>query len=811
MHLRHFIALLTLLFIVDGAFAQPPRGERREGFGGRISGRVVDDVSGKPVEYANVVVYAQRDSSQLYGAAADSDGRFEITGVRPGRFFAKISFIGFEDKKIDGIALGRTKRELDLGNVRLARTEIMLEGAEVAVEKPLVEFQIDKKVINVDKELTSVSGAATDVLENAPSVNVDIEGNVSLRGSSSFTVMVNNVPSLMDPNDVLQQIPASSIENIEIITNPSVKFEPDGVSGIINIILKENKFSGVSGIIDANAGLHDRYGGDFFVSFRDSWYSFTLGADYNRRNWPGTETERSVTTLPDRTLYVNTSGDRSHSGERMGVRGSGEFSLTEKDVVNLGIRIGSRSHEHSSELDFVEWEDPAGDAEEYTSKNPSGRSGDFYSGNFAYFHQFAGKDHTLIAKFDYGTRGGDEESISELYNGAGAMVEGRKTTEKGPGYRINMELEYRKPFSEESKFEAGYDGSIKNSEDETEYYEFDLQADRYVLQPEYSHLSIYTRDTRALWSQYSNKFNRLGIQIGLRGEYTYRVTETDGKGDFKIDRWDYFPSLHSSFELNDRNQIMASYTRRIDRPRGWHLEPFETWMDPYNVRVGNPNLKPEYIDSYELGYQYMLSRFNTFTAEAFYRRTENKIERVRSVYSENITLNSTENVGEDRSLGAEFSLNLSLFKFWTARLFYDLFHYKVEGELYGRDFSRESFTWNVRFNNDFKLGEKMRVQFSGGYRSPSVRAQSETEGSFMSSLALRYEFIKNVLSSTLQIRDVFDTGKRESTTTGENYEKYSLFERESPFVTLTLTYNFNNFKKERNGRNGDDEFEMEDF
>ncbi len=244
---------------------------------------------------------------------------------------------------------------------------------------------------------------------------------------------------------------------------------------------------------------------------------------------------------------------------------------------------------------------------------------------------------------------------------------------------------------------------------------YNLANKTYVLQPKFSHDVTYERNIHALYTLAKGEYSNLGYQFGLRGEYTYRDIILEGTGEtFNIDRWDYFPSLHISYTLADKNQFLASYSRRIDRPRGWSLEPFLTWSDAYNVRSGNPGLKPEYIDSYELGYQRDLGD-NSFSAELYYRRTVNQIERIRSLYKENIMLSTFENVGTDYAIGTELMLNTQLFKWWESDVTGNFFDYRVTGKYNSKSFDRHSFTWSMRWNNIFNITKSTRLQLNPSY------------------------------------------------------------------------------------------------
>jgi hypothetical protein len=294
----------------------------------------------------------------------------------------------------------------------------------------------------------------------------------------------------------------------------------------------------------------------------------------------------------------------------------------------------------------------------------------------------------------------------------------------------------------------------------------------------------------------------------MRGEYQYRFIELlEGNEEFTIDQWDFFPSAHVSYQFPDEHEIMASYTRRIDRPRGWHLEPFETWIDAYNVRAGNPELIPEYIDSYELGYQKHVGR-NLFSLEGYYRVTHNKIERVRSVYDANVILHSVENVGNDYAFGAEAMLEWDLSKWLNLNVSGDVYQYRIEGVLDDEEFSRESFNWNTRLNTTFRFTKSTRLQVNGIYHSPSVSSQGRREGFYTTNAAIRQDLWNRKLAVTLQLRDILGTAKHEFISEGSGFTSYTEFSRKSPVIIMAVAFNFNRYRPER--RRGDQQEEFED-
>jgi outer membrane cobalamin receptor len=796
MVMRRWIGIIVLgaLLIAVSLYSQP-FGSRDFG-GGIIRGRVVDSELQIPIEYVNIVLFVKANNKQLTGTITDKDGYFALKGIGPGTYRMSVMFMGYHSKQIDPVELKPGQMEIDLGTISLKQALIALEGVEVVEEKPAIEFKIDKKVINVSKQYTAISGTAVDVLENVPSVSVDIEGNVSLRGSENFTVLIDGKPTVLEPNEVLQQIPAGTIEDIEIITNPSAKYDPEGISGIINIITKKKKLSGISGIMNANGGLNDKYGGDLLLNVRREKYNISFGGDYNRRFHPGEYRMENRTFQQDTTSFVTSSGESDFRRRMYGGKLGIDLYLGSRDALSTGFRYGDREMERVSVTDFDEWTEPGDSHDLYISNGGWERGGYFYSGSIDYRHTFS-KQHDLSGQLILSRRTGDEESFDELMTMTDSITNGQRSKEEGPGSHIRAKLDYVVPIRENDKFETGLQSRFRWSEDIFHLFEYDSLSQQYEYRPEFSHETSYDRTIHSLYSIYAGELGPFGYQGGVRGEYTYRFIELVGEDqEFGIDRWDVFPTVHGSYEFSKGNQVMASYTRRIDRPRGWFLEPFLTWSDAYNVRQGNPDLRPEYIDSYEMGYQKYVGR-NSISAEAYYRVTHNKIERIRSVYQPNVILHTIDNVGTDYALGTEAMLNLELFKLWSLSLMGNIYDYRVEGESGGQDFSQESFNWSARFNNTWKLGNSTRLQFSGMYRSPSVSSQGKRDGFFFSSAAIKQNIFSKNLTATLSIRDLFGTGKHDYTSEGVDFYSRSEFSRESQVFMLTLTYNFNNYKPEK--------------
>ena len=800
-----YYSLIIVLFATTLISAQ------QSNTAGSISGRVFDANDGSLIIYANVVLLSAKDTSQVKGTTTDNEGKFVLGSIAFGSYLLDVQFVGYEKKRIY-VTLSASMKNIELGRINLKPSSVELKDVVVEGQKPPLSYEIDKKVIDVDQMQTVTSGNAADVLENIPSVSVDIDGNVSLRGSSNFTVLIDGRPSVMDAQDALQQIPASAIKSIELMTNPSAKYDAEGNAGIINIKLKKDNNLGFSGIVNANTGLNNKYGGGFITQYKTPSLNYNFSINYNKRTYPGTSTQEQQFLISGNNSYLNSDGTRNRNRNSFGLRGGLDFNLGENNIMSLGARYGSRSGGNNSDLNYAGWSDSNPQPDFYYSANHRERSGSYYAVNLNYDRKFEDEGHSLTAEFFVSHNNSDELTLSaETQNGS--QISGKKTTETGPSTRYRSKIDFSLPLGGKSKFETGSQGEIRLSEDGNNYYEYNTVTSNYEFQPIFSNTTNYNRSELAFYSIYSNEWGNLGFQGGVRGEYTYRTIDlTANNQSFSIDRWDFFPTLHSSYKFEGGSQLMASYTRRIDRPRGWQLEPFDTWTDANNVRHGNPALQPEFIDSYEFGFQTFIGKIS-FSNDFYYKVSHNKVEHVRSAYSDNVTLNTFENVGQDYSTGTEFMLIFDpIVKVWNVNLTGDVYDYRINGVILNQSYENKSFNWSTRFSNKVTITNSTSLEVNVRYNSPTVSSQGRREGYFRTDAAIKKDFMNKRLSLTLQVRDLFKTGKWEFTSQGADYFSYNHFTREAPSVMLNIKFNFNNYEaeKQRNG-NGDGGEEPQQF
>jgi outer membrane receptor protein involved in Fe transport len=801
--------LIILSFLIHSqAFTQQPGG--RQDFSGLpaegiLTGHVVDKADGLPMEYVNIVVFSMRDSSMVNGIITSSDGRFRLENIPYGRHYGIANFIGYDKMVIPDIRITPKQKEVDLGTVFLSPASAELEGVEVTAERVHVEYKIDKKVINVGQDLMAAGNTAIEVLENTPSIQVDIEGNVTLRGSSNFTVLIDGRPSVLTGSDALQQIPASTIDQIEIITNPSARYDPDGVGGIINVVLKKQRRSGINGVVNLSVGSKNKYRGDILLNYRTGKWNVYGGFDYNHFEFSMRGRNEYESYMTDTVFNRHTDFRGNMNRKGYGIKGGADFFLNDKNTFTLSGRYGGFEFNRTMRSSRQLFYEPASTHQYSRSVSTMNRGSDFYELNLGHTLKFDNKGHQLDFLAFFSNRDGDNTQDQENYltdPGWNIMDDSPdilRITEDSDDLGIRLKLDYTRPFGQEGKVEAGYQSRFDKQHETYDYYDWNHDQGLWIENPAFVSESDFIRNIHSLYGIFANTSGSFGYQAGLRGEYTDRRIENLLSPEvYIIDRFDLFPTLHLSRKFEREHQVMASYGRRINRPRGRELDPFIHYFDPYHVRQGNPSLEPEYIDSYELSYQKRL-RTGFVSFETYYRINKNKITRIQRQWEDGIVLQTFQNLNRDFSLGAELMVNLSVTKWLDLNGSVNLYDYRLEGNVEEVNVSAGSTNLDGRFNGTIKLPADFRGQLTFIYRGPTVTAQGESKDFFMTNIAIRKDFFNRRMNAILSVRDLFSTGKRESITEGIGFYSYDYFKRESPVVNLSLSYIINNYKRQRDG------------
>lgn len=771
---------------------------------GYIKGYVFDPDVNQPLEYATISILNSANDSIINGTITNESGFFKIKGIKSGKYKVNISFIGYESKSIDNVNIQTRNLNIDLGKIFLKTQSENLGEAVVVSDQSTMTYKIDRKVINVGQLDISESGSAVDILENYPSVTVEIDGSVSLRGSGSFTVLIDNKPSILEPSDVLNQIPANTIERIEIITNPTAKYSSEGTAGIINIISKKNKLEGFSGSIRANVGMFKNQGTDILLNIKKEKLNYYVGFNYGNRGIEGTLKYTNKSIFQDTTFILLSEGNYERVKGSTTARAGVDYDINNKNSLSFQTNIGEWRSGGETFLDFVYYTEPNSIISEYKSWEEPTRKGNFYNVDLKYNHNINDKGQKISTLICFDRQDLVEKNDNKLYNLNKVVLDGKKNKESGPIDSYDFQIDYTLPFDKKQKFESGYKLEISNYDKKSELQLYNTSTTNYELSDEFSHLVEFDKNIHAAYVTYADNIKKFDYQVGLRAEYTYRkIIQKDNNEINTIDRIDYFPTLHLSYNLTDNQQFMCSYTQRVRRPKNWQLEPVYTWIDTYHLILGNPELKPQYIDSYELNF---LNKWksNSFSLELYYRKTNNTIEYIKGIYSENVYLKTYENVGTSYSIGTEIMLSMDVFAWWKFNLSGNLYNYKLESNLDNENIDIESFNWNARMYNTFKIAKTIRAQIGFRYISPYATVQGNNEGYFMTNASVRKELFKD-FNMTLQAMGVFGFLKREKTFESDDFYIHNYIVPATPIISLSISYNIRNYKynRRRQGKNTD--------
>ncbi|MFP4664099.1 MAG: outer membrane beta-barrel protein [Bacteroidales bacterium] len=810
------LSVIFILFVCSGTFAQGQGRKSGQGpdgqpKGGAIKVKVIDESTSAPVEYANVVAFSAEDSTLVTGGITDSRGVAMIRPMPFGEYYVEIDFIGYLKQTKENIEISKSRRFADLGTVKLPQAAELLDDVEVAADRKHVDYKIDKKVVNVSQDITSAGGNAVDALENVPSIQTDIEGNVQLRGSSSFTVLIDGKPTPLEGSEALQQIPASSIENIEIITNPSAKFDPDGTAGIINIIMKEDEKEGVNGNFNLSYGSFNAFDGDFLVNARTGKFNFFVSGSYNERK-RRSESESLRATFSDSVFVNDVDGKNKMNHGGYNARAGMDYYLTDNDVITVSGEYGRRRFERTGVSEYdqyytseteVPFDDPEAEHEYYINESGFGVQSDYLSTDINYQHKFNDSGHDLQTYLYYSSVISDESSgFNQEYTNSDFQTlpnldpVKERALENGRNSRMRAKLDYTLPFSEHGKFEAGY--QFRNRVGLTEYeYQIWDQGDYANDSSQFNDID-FNRQVQSAYSTYTNRLAKFDFMLGVRAEYTDRLfTSNVYDQEWKFNKFDIFPSVHVSRKIPWDVQLQASYTRRVRRPRPWFLDPFRSKMDEYSYRQGNPELSPAYIDSYELNAQKRIGK-HFIALETFYRKTHEKFERITRTDPDNsnILISSFENVGSDESYGMELMSNFNFFDWWNFNLTADVYQYSLDAMVDDVSSQKSTITYSGRMNNTFKIKKtNTRFQLFSMYRSPSVTAQGERGSFFMVNAAVKQSFLDRALNVTFSVNDVLGTMGHERESYTDNFYMASSFDMISPLFKISVSYILNDYER----------------
>jgi len=774
---------------------------------GIIKGKVIEATGNIPVEYATVTLYTAKDSAMIDGVITNSEGNFEFKKLDVGEYNIIVRFMGFRKVFIAGIMISDKKPVSDVGTVSLRPEATDLNEVEIVGQAPLVEYKIDRKVVNVEQQLQAQGGTAVDVLERIPSIKTDLDGNVALRGSTSFIVLIDGKPSILTGSDALNQIPASTIDKIEIITNPSAKYDPDGTAGIINIITKKNSLKGLSGIVNLSAGTSPDYSGSLLLNYRTKKTSLSFGVNLGERNMTGYRNGYRESFLTD-TSYLQTKNKNLMTRQSVSFKAGIDYSLSLKNTLTLEgnyrlldmSRNGSTKNEEWSSIDI--------NRQNYLTDNSEKQDHPTYQLTLRDDHKFnkEGTELTTSLTFDQGDDKSNDNTFQYLTDAAwqdtlGVLYD-YKTNTNELEREIDGDIDFQHSFSDKGKLEAGFQLRMELNDMDYRYFNFDSTSASWIEDMTQSNRYKFFNNVYAVYGTYAKEFKKLGLKAGLRAEYTDRnLRQLTDQTEYPYQKFDLYPSLYLTYYLPYNQQVQLSYSKRVNRPHGDMLNPYVYFSDAFNSFSGNPYLEPEFSHALEFNYQKYFG-YSFLTVETYYRLTNNKMTRVQKLNDQGVMEMKMANINNDRSLGVEINGNIQANSWLTINPIATIYDYKLNQNSSSSDSingSKSSTNWNASIEFAANMKTNTRIRLNANYDSPTVTVDGTRKGVFYMGFSARQDFLNKNLSLTLNIRDVLNSRKMQSTSEAYNYYATSENWRKAPIFSVTLSYKWNNYSRKRNG------------
>ena len=781
---KHFFFISILVLLSANLFSQ--------GKNNTVTGIVIDKLSKQPIEFATVQLMLQDDSAVISTTVTDKKGKFVFNKISGGSYMLRLSFIGYENNSIKIIV---NRQSQNIGTIEITAAAKNMNEVTVTAKKFLLNTGIDRKVYNVSEDIMAQSGTASDILKNIPSVEVDIEGQVLLRGSPDFMILINGRPSpLMGKSraEVLQQLPANSIERIEVITNPSAKYRPDGTSGIINIVLKKNIKYGWNGSVVANAGNKNRYNGGINFSYKKG--KLNLFSNYNFRQDSRLRTgnlTREYFDSTGKTASYYAENNRSPSKPSSNfITAGADYTLNERNSIGVSGNYFYRKLVKHDVSERFFYDKNYLLTQNFSRLKYDPESEEEKDATIYWQHNFATEDHEIRIEFNAAaTHDKENHHNTNAYFFPVKLNLFDNILLSDKDNQQELTVEYTKPLGEDAKIETGYEG-LFNQIDLDYYGEYyDTAQQKFIKDILKSRRFTYNASTHALYGVFEQGFEKFGFSVGLRAEQVFingnLVTKDSliNNKYFKI-----YPTLHLSYKLKGR-EIQLNYSKRVNRPDGDELNPFPEYIDPYNLQAGNPKLLPEIIHSVELGYKWYNKNYS-FVPSLYYRYKKNGFTEVTVPVNDTVLLTTLQNLSNDRSLGLELIFSAKPVKFLSANLSSNFFHNQIDASRIGYGVKKSIVLMSANFNATFTLTKNTLWQVSCNYRSARLTPQGKTSGNFVLNSGIRQDLLKKKFSLILTVTDIFKTLRQKTDFSSFYLKQNSFSKRDSRIIYLGISYRF---------------------
>ncbi len=750
-----------------------------------IKGMVVESGSNQPVEFATVMVADKSNQKPIAGTTTDQDGRFSIK-VDQRDFYIEVSFIGFITKKIDTYTIENNM--LDLGIIGMAENTATLDEVVVRAEKSSTEFKLDKRVFNVGKDLSSTGASALDVLNNVPSVNVNIEGEITLRGSSGVQILINGKPSVLasEQGNALGTITSDMIDRIEVITNPSAKYDAEGTSGIINIVIKKEERKGVNGSISINTGVPHNHSIGLSLNRRTEKFNLFSQFGVGYRELPNDTEIINQDLRVNRTVLTNGREYRNENFYNF-ILGT-DYHINARNVLTLSGNFAYEIEDQPSRNDFSILDATGIETakwfrtEETEATNPKWQYELQYKSDFKDH-----KDHNLLFSALGNFFGKDLSSeFTDIPVSGNPILSNQLTRTNFKEAKYTFKLDYTRPFSKEWTLETGAQYVLQ--EVSNDFAVSDIENGEWVENENFTNIFEYDQKVLGVYSTGAYEGKKWGLKLGLRLENTDLNTFLVNTN--KTDRQNYtnlFPSVHASYKLTEYFSFQTGFSKRVYRPRLWDLNPFFNIRNNFSIRVGNPELLPEFTDSYEFASVYVAGK-TSLNLSVYYRFTSDVIERI-SIFENNVNTFKPLNIGTNRTTGVELNAKYSANKWLSINGDFNYNFFNRQGVFESNNFDFKADQWTTKWTAKLKMPLKIDFEITGHYQSSVQTVQGEQADNLFADLGLRKKILKGRAVLNFSIRDIFASRIWLNETFQEDFYIFNRRQR-GRFITFGFSYGF---------------------
>ena len=776
-----------------------------------VTGKVIDKDTKQPLEYATVAFFSKKENKIIDGGITDSNGNFSIK-IEDGVYDISVEYISYKKGTISNKKL---TSDINLGTIYLEIDFASLGEVEIIAERTTVEIKLDKKIYNVGKDLTVKGGTVSDVLDNIPSVTVDPEGNVALRGNDNVRILINGKPSGLvglNSTDALRQLPADAIERVEVITSPSARYEAEGTAGILNIILRRSKMQGMNGAITSNIGYPKTAGISGNLNYRTGNINFFNTTAYNYFTNLGNYS--NFTRFKSTGNFLDETRDSENITKGITTNFGIEWYINDSASLTTSLVYRDNNQEQNSKNILTQLDANKNFIDQNIRLDPAlGNSKTIqYATNFT--KNFKTDGHKLSLDFQY--EESDDDLLSLILNdGLNTDILGTIEDQNS----ILLQSDYVLPIGEDSQFELGYRGDFSSRSTDYEVQLLDINTNQFEIDTRLSNIFNFQLDIQALYTQFGSKIDKFSYLLELRLENTRTSIDQPTTGDFKKKNLTgLFPTINFSYELSDKESITLGYSRRIQRPRSFYLNPFPSRTSITNIFQGNPDLDPSYSGVFDLGY---LNRFSkiTLNTSIYYQREINDSNWISFETGETVLVNNNPipvinrtpiNLATNNRYGFEFNINYTPTKKWRINTDFNFFKNVTKGDFNGVNFDAENVSWNIRLSNKYTLPGKIDWQTNIDYRGPSLDAQNTRDAIASANIAFSKDIFKEKGSIAFNVSDIFNSRRIQGTINTDSFFSNRDFQfRAGPVYNLSFTYRFNQKKKPERQNGSGQGFEME--